>query len=141
MAKPAFDPSRPFEPAARPAFDPSRPYEAQPAEDAGPSAASTAVHSGLQGMTLGAADELGGMWGAQAQRLVNRLPEGALDVARKYLGVDVVKAPALDAYRYIRDEERKTVDAGRKAHGNVALAAELGVALRRPSMPLARRRR
>lgn len=58
MAKPAFDPSQPFEPVkAKPAFDPSKPFEAIE-EPTVPMAEKieTAGRSALEGITLGASE-------------------------------------------------------------------------------------
>jgi predicted XRE-type DNA-binding protein len=58
MAKPAFDPTKPFEPAAKPAFDPSKPFEVVQ-EPEGPGFAEkfeTGARSALEGITLGASE-------------------------------------------------------------------------------------
>jgi hypothetical protein len=103
--------------AAIPAWRASK--SAPAPEPAKPSAASVGVHHGLQGMTLGFADELGGAAGAAAQGVVNLLPQSLRD------SLDLVSAPVADAYADIRDTERQTLKEGKAAHGGVAMGAEL----------------
>lgn len=76
---------------------------------------------GLQGATMGFGDELiGGGVTSLIQAGANMLPKS---LAQKW---DVAQAPAGDAYRFGRDEERKANAAAQKAHkwaylgGNVA---------------------
>lgn len=128
MAKPAFDPSQPFEPAAKPAFDPGKPFQAHPpAGPEKPGVGETRIHHGLQGITIGAADEIGGAQNAYAQALLNLVPDGALDAIRKATrgAVDLQKAPAIDAYRSTRSDEAQTLKDTREAHPNEALASEV----------------
>jgi hypothetical protein len=108
MAKPAFDPSQPFEKVAsgKPAFDPSQPF------DTGPSALEAGARGAAQGLSLGFADEIAG--GAQA--LWDKLaPEEKRSLA--------------ELYAKRRDESRKAFDAAQAAHPTAYGAGEAGGAL------------
>ena len=80
----------------------------------------TALHHGLQGLTGGYSDELGGLGTAAMQGVANLLPKS---FAQKH---DIAQAPAMDAYRASRDTERDLMDAQQKANPGTALASQLG---------------
>lgn len=92
----------------------------------GPSELEALGRGGLQGATLGFGDELAGYGTAEMQALTNLLPK-ALRAK-----LDLVEAPASDAYRYSRDLERERNDAAQKAHGGHYLGGNLAGGLFMP---------
>jgi hypothetical protein len=112
MSKPAFDPSKPFEPAGkgRPAFDPSRPFQATEA----PGRLEAFGRGAAQGVTFGLGDEL---WGG-IRAIGDSLPVALGGDGREELGF-------LDHYRRNRDETRANNKKAEDAHGGYYLAGNL----------------
>ncbi len=104
MAKPAFDPSKPFEAATKPAFDPNAAFETP---DDAPSSLESLGRGVAQGGTLKFADEIAG---------------GAEALWDKLKGSDT---PFAEAYRKHRDESRANFDAAEQANPTEFGAGEI----------------
>lgn len=116
MAKPKFDPSKPFEPeGGKPRFDPAKPFEpegAGPQEAPGPRTSGTeAFASGLGQSALGLGDELGGLGQAELQALAGAYRA----IGGKGDWKDVIPE-ALKTYRNARDENRMIDKAAKEQH-------------------------
>lgn len=90
-----------------------------PAEAAPTGRPEALARGGLQGATLGFGDEGTGGATAILQALTNALPQSARDK------LDLVRAPAGEAYRYSRDLERARNKAAESAHGGYYLGGNL----------------
>lgn len=128
MAKPAFDPSKPFQPVAtaKPAFDPSKPFQAGGSDPGAlTSSAGGAFGRGVgQGLTVGFGDEAGGAEQSGLQAIANALPQGAL----RWAGIENYKggetAPD-DTYRTARGENRAQLNADHAQHPWASTAGDV----------------
>lgn len=122
MAKPQFDPSKPFEPAqvegAKPTFDPSKPFEESTApEEKKVMPIESAARGLVQGGTLGFADEISG---------------GAEALWQKAKG-DPTEFGKL--YQTLRDESRANFDKAQKDNPSAYTAGEVGGGLATAAIP------
>ncbi len=101
-------------------------------EPAGPSKGAALARGGLQGLSLGFADEMGGGVQAGLQRLANAMPRGALES----LGIDnrYSEAPGT-VYREARKENRQADAAAEAAHPGLYRGAEMGGAVATSLVP------
>lgn len=108
---------------------------APPAEEAkpepeGPGKLESFARGVGQGATMGFGDEAGGAVAAGLQALTNMLPQSVRD------SLDLVEAPAGEAYTYTRDADRAANDAAERAHGGYYLGGNVaGGLLTAPLMP------
>jgi hypothetical protein len=124
MAKPAFDPNKPFEVsemrggAKKPAFDPDQPFEAGEAPSSNDiSKSESAARGAAQGATLGFADEIsGGVEALWEKAQGNPTEFGKL-------------------YQAARDESRANFESAQKANPKTYGSAEIGTGIATAFIP------
>ncbi len=107
MAKPAFDPNQPFEPAGKAAFDASQPFDTETSAPPDKTSRLEAAASALSQAPFGFGDELGALGQASAGTMQKY--ESPQDMGRAFM----------DTYRQARGENRQIDEAAAEEHPGI----------------------